>query len=159
MLVAPGTCTLTVNHQFSRIYITWSVLKSWHPGQHLTVYNKIVFLGLICTMQLLRSHSKPFGIAQLIIPCPVFCWRLLLQLLEIFKVIFLILLVEGEVFSIGGYVFRTQVSPARWGLQTILRAINTESLTQYDWLLSSMNTEVSNDDAEDYSVSFKFDLI
>ncbi|KAM7441542.1 hypothetical protein ABFA07_009426 [Porites harrisoni] len=58
---------------------------------------------------------------------------------------------EGEVFSIGGYVFRTQDSPARWGLQTILRAINTESLTQYDWLLSSMNTEVSNDDAEDYS--------
>ncbi|CAH3176550.1 unnamed protein product, partial [Porites evermanni] len=58
---------------------------------------------------------------------------------------------EGEVFSIGGYVFRTQDSPARWGLQTILRTINTESLTQYDWLLSSMNTEVSNDDAEDYS--------
>lgn len=83
-----------------------------------------------------------------------------MQLLDIFKVIFLILLnVEGEVFSIGGYVFRTQDSPARWGLQTILRAINTESLTQYDWLLSSMNTEVSNDDAEDYSVSFKFDLI
>lgn len=84
-----------------------------------------------------------------------------MQLLEIFKVIFLILLVEGEVFSIGGYryVFRTQDSPARWGLQTMLRAINTESLTQYDWLLSSMNTEVSNDDAEDYSVSFKFDLI
>ena len=82
-----------------------------------------------------------------------------MQLLEIFKVIFLILLVEGEVFSIGGYVFRTQDSPARWGLQTILCAINTESLTQYDWLLSSMNTEVSNDDAEDYSVSFKFDLI
>lgn len=68
-------------------------------------------------------------------------------------------IVEGEVFSIGGYVFRTQDSPARWGLQTILRAIDTESLTQYDWLLSSMNTEVSNDDAEDYSVSFKFDLI
>lgn len=68
-------------------------------------------------------------------------------------------IVEGEVFSIGGYVFRTQDSPARWGLQTILRSIDTESLTQYDWLLSSMNTEVSNDDAEDYSVSFKFDLI
>lgn len=68
-------------------------------------------------------------------------------------------ILEGEVFSIGGYVFRTQDSPARWGLQTILRAIDTESLTQYDWLLSSMNTEVSNDDAEDYSVSFKFDLI
>ena len=82
-----------------------------------------------------------------------------MQLLDIFKVIFPILLVEGEVFSIGGYVFRTQDSPARWGLQTILCAINTESLTQYDWFLSSMNTEVSNDDAEDYSVSFKFDLI
>ena len=46
MLVAPGTSTLTVKHYLSRIYITWSVLKSWLPGQHLTVYNKIVFLGL-----------------------------------------------------------------------------------------------------------------
>ena len=75
------------------------------------------------------------------------------------QLFFSFFIVEGEVFSIGGYVFRTQDSPARWGLQTILRAIDTESLTQYDWLLSSMNTEVSNDDAEDYSVSFKFDLI
>ena len=50
MLVASGACTLRVNHYFFRIYITWSVLKGWHPGQHLTLYNKIVFLGLICTM-------------------------------------------------------------------------------------------------------------
>ena len=60
-------------------------------------------------------------------------------------------------FSVGGYASRTQDSPARWGLATILKAVNTESLTQYDWLLSSMNTDVSSDDSEDYSVRFYFD--
>lgn len=58
----------------------------------------------------------------------------------------------------GGNASRTQDSPARWGLAAILRAVNAESLTQYDWLLSSMSTDISTDDSEDYSVSFKINL-
>ena len=60
---------------------------------------------------------------------------------------------ETQVFSVGGHAVRTQVSPARWGLPTILHAVSAESLTLYDWLLSSMVSDVSADDSEDYSVS------
>lgn len=63
------------------------------------------------------------------------------------------LLTENQVFSIGSLASRTQDSPARWGLATILRVVNTEALTVFDWLLSSMNSDVTTDDSEDYSVS------
>ena len=60
---------------------------------------------------------------------------------------------ENQVFSIGNSASRTQDSPARWGLATVLRFVNTEALTMFDWLLSSMNTDATADDSEDYSVS------
>ena len=69
-------------------------------------------------------------------------------------IIIIFLPTETQVFSVGGNASRTQDSPARWGLATILRAVNAESLTLYDWLLSSMNTEISTDNSEDYSVSY-----
>ena len=62
-------------------------------------------------------------------------------------------LTENQVFSIGGLSSRTQDSPARWGLASILRVVNTEALTLFDWLLSSMNSDITTDDSEDYSVS------
>lgn len=62
-------------------------------------------------------------------------------------------LTENQVFRVGNLASRTQDSPARWGLATILRVVNTEALTAFDWLLSSMNTDVTTDDSEDYSVS------
>lgn len=62
-------------------------------------------------------------------------------------------LTENQVFSIGSLASCTQDSPARWGLATTLRVVNTEALTAFDWLLSSMNADVTTDDSEDYSVS------
>lgn len=59
--------------------------------------------------------------------------------------------IENQVFSIGSLASRTQDSPARWGLATTLRVVNTEALTAFDWLLSSMNADVTTDDSEDYS--------
>ncbi|KAL9981805.1 hypothetical protein ACROYT_G010558 [Oculina patagonica] len=58
--------------------------------------------------------------------------------------------IENQVFSVGGFTSRTQDSPARWGLATILRVVKTQSLTVFDWLLSSMNPEATSDDSEDY---------
>ncbi|XP_078356333.1 uncharacterized protein LOC144641165, partial [Oculina patagonica] len=59
--------------------------------------------------------------------------------------------IENQVFSVGGFTSHTQDSPARWGLATILRVVKTQSLTVFDWLLSSMNPEATSDDLEDYS--------
>lgn len=61
---------------------------------------------------------------------------------------------ENQVFGVGSSVSRTQDSPARWGLATVLRVVNTQSITVFDWLLSTMNSDVTTDDSEDYSVSF-----
>ena len=60
---------------------------------------------------------------------------------------------ENQVFSIGSLASRTQDSPARWGLATVLNVVSSEALTIFDWLLSSMNSDVTTDDSEDYSVS------
>ena len=73
----------------------------------------------------------------------VFAWLLLQHLLP-----------ESQVFSVGRDASRTQDSPARWGIATILHVVNTEALTQFDWLLLSMNSDVSTDDSQDYSVSY-----
>ncbi|KAJ7387208.1 hypothetical protein OS493_004178 [Desmophyllum pertusum] len=62
--------------------------------------------------------------------------------------------IESQVFSVGSDASRTQDSPARWGIATILHVVNTEALTQFDWLLLSMNSDVSTDDSQDYSVSY-----
>lgn len=73
------------------------------------------------------------------------CTKCIILLLHLFP--------ENQVFSIGSFASRTQDSPARWGLATILHVVSTESLTMFDWLLSSMNSDVTTDDSEDYSVS------
>ena len=62
-------------------------------------------------------------------------------------------LTENKVIGVGGYGCRTQDSPACWGLATVLRSVNAESIIPFDWLLSSMGTDVSLTDSEDYSVS------
>ncbi|XP_022801392.1 uncharacterized protein LOC111339076 [Stylophora pistillata] len=63
--------------------------------------------------------------------------------------------IENQVFSVGSYISRTQDSPAHWGLSAILHVVNTEFLSQFDYLLSSMNSDVSTEDSEDYLVSLK----
>ena len=63
---------------------------------------------------------------------------------------------EHQVFSVGSLASRTQDSPARWGLATVLHVVSSEALTIFDWLLSSMNSDVTTDDSEDYSVSSVF---
>lgn len=59
----------------------------------------------------------------------------------------------SQVFTIGGYISRTQDSPAHWGLSALLQVVNTEFLSQFGYLLSSMNSDVSTEDSEDYLVS------
>lgn len=53
----------------------------------------------------------------------------------------------------GGHACRTEDSPARWGLPTVLRAVNTESLMIFDWLLSNISSDTPLNESEDSSVS------
>ncbi|XP_067032145.1 uncharacterized protein [Acropora muricata] len=59
--------------------------------------------------------------------------------------------IETQVFSVGGHACRTEDSPARWGLATVLRAVNTESLMIFDWLLSNISSDAPLNESEDYS--------
>ena len=62
---------------------------------------------------------------------------------------------ETQVFSVGGHACRTEDSPARWGLPTVLRAVNTESLMIFDWLLSNISSDARLNESEDSSVSIE----
>ena len=59
----------------------------------------------------------------------------------------------------GGHACRTEDSPARWGLPTVLRAVNTESLMIFDWLLSNISSDAPLNESEDYSVSIVLESI
>lgn len=59
----------------------------------------------------------------------------------------------------GGHACRTEDSPARWGLATVLRAVNTESLMIFDWLLSNISSDAPLNESEDYSVSVVLESI
>ena len=64
-----------------------------------------------------------------------------------------VLPLETQVYSVGGHACRTEDSPARWGLPTVLRAVNTESLMIFDWLLSNISSDAPLNESEDHSVS------
>ncbi|XP_068679786.1 uncharacterized protein [Montipora foliosa] len=88
-------------------------------------------------------------------PYPMFCWQAR-QYAERFRMFgedsrTILEKIENQVIGMEGYVCRTQDSPACWGLATVLRSVNAESIIPFDWLLSSMGTDVSLTDSEDYS--------
>lgn len=60
---------------------------------------------------------------------------------------------ETQVFSVSGHACRTEDSPPFWGLPTVLRAVNTESLMIFHWLLSNISSDAPLNESEDYSVS------
>lgn len=152
MFDVPGTAS-TRWSSLSRSSLTLSSTTTSGKGRDVIINEYYDETGVVAVLeswikQLINRKELPYN------PYPELVWQAR-QCAERFQLFgedstSVLEKIGSQVFTIGGYISRTQDSPAHWGLSALLHVVNTEFLSQFGYLLSSMNSDVSTEDSEDY---------